>query len=56
MEPHATQPTDPKSKPGLKLNAKDDLKSLRATGFVVEDSLTESMWVPVEIVRGRKAS
>ena len=26
-------------------------RALEATGFVIEDSLTESMWVPVEIVR-----
>ena len=31
-------------------------RALQATGFVIEDSLTESMWVPVEIVRGRKPS
>ena len=30
--------------------------ALEATGFVIEDSLTESMWVPVEIVRGKKPS
>ncbi len=29
-------------------------RALEATGFVIEDSRTESMWVPVEIVRGRK--
>ncbi len=29
-------------------------RALEATGFVIEDSLTQSMWVPVEIVRGRK--
>jgi demethylmenaquinone methyltransferase/2-methoxy-6-polyprenyl-1,4-benzoquinol methylase len=27
---------------------------LEAAGFVIEDSLVESMWVPVEIVRARK--
>ncbi len=31
-------------------------RALEASGFVIEDSLTESMWVPVEIVRGRKPS
>ena len=31
-------------------------RALQATGFVIEDSLTESMWVPVDIVRGRKPS
>jgi demethylmenaquinone methyltransferase/2-methoxy-6-polyprenyl-1,4-benzoquinol methylase len=29
-------------------------RALEATGFVIDDSLTESMWVPVEIVRGKK--
>ncbi len=29
-------------------------RALQATGFAVDESLTESMWVPVEIVRGRK--
>ncbi|MGA2066495.1 MAG: class I SAM-dependent methyltransferase, partial [Thermoguttaceae bacterium] len=31
-------------------------RALEATGFVIDDSLTQSMWVPVEIVRGRKPS
>ena len=31
-------------------------RALEAAGFVIVDSLTESMWVPVEIVSGRKAS
>jgi ubiquinone/menaquinone biosynthesis C-methylase UbiE len=31
-------------------------RALEASGLVIEDSLTESMWVPVEIVRGRKPS
>ena len=30
-------------------------RALEATGLVIEDSLTQSMWVPVEIVRGQKA-
>jgi demethylmenaquinone methyltransferase/2-methoxy-6-polyprenyl-1,4-benzoquinol methylase len=29
-------------------------RGLEAAGFVIEDSQTQSMWVPVEIVRGRK--
>src|SRR5208283_134162 len=29
-------------------------RALEATGFVIADSLTESMWVPVEIVRAIK--
>jgi demethylmenaquinone methyltransferase/2-methoxy-6-polyprenyl-1,4-benzoquinol methylase len=29
-------------------------RALEAAGFVVEDSLTECMWVPVEIVRGSR--
>ena len=29
-------------------------RALEAMGFVIEESLTESMWVPVEIVRGTK--
>jgi demethylmenaquinone methyltransferase/2-methoxy-6-polyprenyl-1,4-benzoquinol methylase len=29
-------------------------RALAATGFVIEDALTESMWVTVEIVRGKK--
>jgi ubiquinone/menaquinone biosynthesis C-methylase UbiE len=29
-------------------------RALEAMGFVIEESLTESMWVPVEIVRGKK--
>jgi len=33
MEPHAAQPTDPESKPGLQHESKDDLKSL-VTGRV----------------------
>ena len=28
-------------------------RALEATDFAIEDSLTESMWVPVEIVRGK---
>ncbi|MHB1035493.1 MAG: class I SAM-dependent methyltransferase [Pirellulales bacterium] len=31
-------------------------RALEATGFVIEGSRTESMWVPVEIVKGRKPS
>ena len=31
-------------------------RALQAAGYVVEESLTESMWVPVEIVRGTKQS
>jgi len=31
-------------------------RALEAAGFIVEDSLIESMWVPVEIVRARKPS
>jgi demethylmenaquinone methyltransferase/2-methoxy-6-polyprenyl-1,4-benzoquinol methylase len=30
-------------------------QSLKAAGFAIENSRTESMWVPVEIVLGRKA-
>jgi len=30
------------------------IHALEATGFVIEDAQTESMWVPVEIVLGRK--
>jgi hypothetical protein len=29
-------------------------RALEATGFVIKDSLTQSMWVPVEIVRALK--
>jgi demethylmenaquinone methyltransferase/2-methoxy-6-polyprenyl-1,4-benzoquinol methylase len=29
-------------------------RALEATGFAIDESLTESMWVPVEIVRGTK--
>ena len=29
-------------------------RAMEATGFVIDDSLTESMWVPVEIVRAIK--
>jgi ubiquinone/menaquinone biosynthesis C-methylase UbiE len=29
-------------------------RALEATGFVIDDSRTESMWVPAEIVRARK--
>jgi demethylmenaquinone methyltransferase/2-methoxy-6-polyprenyl-1,4-benzoquinol methylase len=28
-------------------------RALEARGFVIDDSLTQSMWVPVEIVRGK---
>lgn len=31
-------------------------RTLKAEGYVVEDSRVESMWVPVEIVRARKPS
>lgn len=31
-------------------------RALAATGFAIDESLTESMWVPVEIVRARKPS
>jgi len=31
-------------------------RALEAAGFVIEDSRVESMWVPVEIVRGRKST
>jgi len=31
-------------------------RALEVKGFVIEDSLTKSMWVPVEIVRGRKTT
>jgi demethylmenaquinone methyltransferase/2-methoxy-6-polyprenyl-1,4-benzoquinol methylase len=31
-------------------------RALEASGFVIDNSLTQSMWVPVEIVRGRKPS
>ena len=29
-------------------------RALEATGFAIEHSLTQSMWVPVEIVKGKK--
>ena len=29
-------------------------RALEAAGFVIEESLSETMWVPVEIVRGRR--
>ena len=31
-------------------------RALEANGFVIGDSLIDSMWVPVEIVRGTKHS
>jgi len=31
-------------------------RALEAAGFTIDDSLVESMWVPVEIVRARKRS
>ncbi len=29
-------------------------RALEAAGFAIDDSLTESMWVPVEIVRAKR--